>query len=229
MFVYTSLSETYGQVVSEALWCGLPAVALSDGMGVDQQVVDGENGWLVPQGDDPLRADAQFGRDVVGLLQNADKRRAMGRRAAEIARDRSDPSRCIDRFYDAFAASRRHLEATRAERARAGYRRRLALVNWTGIHLAAAALGLVRQPAKVNRHGRKPPTWDELLHAAAPATQVAATPAATPADAGGESIARGVAFAQKIAAREVRLRARAASAARASLAGEARRRAAAAE
>jgi len=232
VFVYTSLSETYGQVVSEALWCGLPAVALSDGMGVDQQVLDGENGFLVPQGDDPLRADAQFGRDVVGLLQNADKRRAMGRRAAEIARDRSDPSRCIDRFYDAFEASRRHLAETRAARAKEGYRRRLAMVNWTAIHLVAAALGLVRQPAKVNRHGRKPPTWDELLHAAAPApspvAQVA-VPSAAQADASGETLARGVAFAQKIAAREVRLRARAAHAARASLAADARRRATAAE
>lgn len=110
------------------------------------------------------------------------------------------------------------------------------MVNWTAIHLAAAALGLVRQPAKVNRHGRKPPTWDELLHAAAPApsahAQVAAEIAAPPgpsADAGGEALARGVAFAQKIAAREVRLRARAAHAARASLATDARRRATAAE
>ena len=35
VFVYTSLSETYGQVVSEALWCGLPVVAFVDDKGVD--------------------------------------------------------------------------------------------------------------------------------------------------------------------------------------------------
>ena len=38
IFVYGSLSETYGQVVSEALWCGLPVVAFDDGMGVAGQV-----------------------------------------------------------------------------------------------------------------------------------------------------------------------------------------------
>ncbi len=59
LFVYTSLSETYGQVISEALWCGLPVVAMDDGMGVAGQVTDGEDGFLV----DPKAegADGQFG------------------------------------------------------------------------------------------------------------------------------------------------------------------------
>ncbi|HTV24467.1 MAG TPA: glycosyltransferase, partial [Polyangiaceae bacterium] len=47
LFVYTSLSETYGQVVSEASWCGLAALALNDGMGVCSQVVDGQTGLLI--------------------------------------------------------------------------------------------------------------------------------------------------------------------------------------
>jgi glycosyltransferase involved in cell wall biosynthesis len=38
LFVYTSLSETYGQVVSEAMWCGLPVVAFADQMGVSHQM-----------------------------------------------------------------------------------------------------------------------------------------------------------------------------------------------
>jgi glycosyltransferase involved in cell wall biosynthesis len=215
IFLYTSLSETYGQVVSEALWCGLPVVAVSDGMGIDQQLVDGENGFLIPQGDDPLRADAHFGREVVGLLRDDDKRRSMGRRAAEIARHRSDPSRCIERFYDAFAASRAHLEATRGERSRTSYKKSVAMLSWTATHLAAAGLGLIRQPATVNRHGRKPPTWDELLDTATPAVPAVKTTServlrnveATPAVA--EQIATSIAAAQKVAAREVRLRARA--------------------
>jgi|GEM_PF-500762 len=247
IFVYTSLSETYGQVVSEALWCGLPVVALSDGMGVDQQVVDGENGYLVPQGDDNLRADAHFGRDVVGLLQNGDKRRAMGLRATELARYASDPSRCIERFYDAFEASRTHLDATRGERSRSSYKKTLSMVNWTWIHLVVAAMGLVREPAKVNRHGRKPPTWDELLDTATPAVPVVtARPSerqiATSVAVAGQSatsvaaeqiaaaqIATSVAIAQKVAAREVRLRARATTAARLAISSETRRRPPAAE
>lgn len=234
LFLYTSLSETYGQVVSEALWCGLPVVALSDGMGIDQQLVDGENGFLVPQGDDPLRADAHFGRSVVELLRNADKRRAMGRRATEIARHRSDPSRCIERFYDAFEASRAHLEATRGERSRTSYKKRLAMLSWTGTHLVVAGLGLIRPPSTVNRNGRKPPTWDELLDAATPAAPQSANTKRTLHEvevdgAIAEQIAASVAKAQKIAVREVRLRARTTTTAHLVAAANTRRRVPAAE
>ena len=34
VFVHASLSETYGNVLGEALWCGTPVVAFADGMGV---------------------------------------------------------------------------------------------------------------------------------------------------------------------------------------------------
>ena len=48
MFVYTSLSETFGQVISETLWMGTPVVAYDDKMGVAYQVHDGKNGILCP-------------------------------------------------------------------------------------------------------------------------------------------------------------------------------------
>src|SRR5207244_3838398 len=69
LFVYTSLSETYGQVVSEALWCGLPVVAFADGMGVSQQVTDGQDGVLVPPAPD-LEADRRFAAEVTALLRS---------------------------------------------------------------------------------------------------------------------------------------------------------------
>ena len=34
VFVHASLSETYGNVMGEALWCGTPTVAFADGMGI---------------------------------------------------------------------------------------------------------------------------------------------------------------------------------------------------
>jgi hypothetical protein len=164
IFVYTSLSETYGQVVSEALWCGLPVVALSDGMGVDQQVLHGENGFLIPNSGDAARDDAEFGGSTVRLLQQHSLRRTMGSEAARIARHRSDPSRCIERYYAAFESARRHLAEVRPAQTRTTFQKAWALAGWTGLHLAAAAVGLIRKPAKINRHARKPPTWDELLH-----------------------------------------------------------------
>ena len=93
LFVYASLSETYGQVVSEALWCGLPAVAFADGMGVSQQVEHDVTGMLVEPTGDVDAADWRFGRACVSLLRNPRKRHALGATAERHARERCSPSR----------------------------------------------------------------------------------------------------------------------------------------
>jgi glycosyltransferase involved in cell wall biosynthesis len=220
VFVYTSLSETYGQVVSEALWCGIPVVALADGMGVEQQVDSGRNGVLVAQSPRVEETDRRFGAEVVALLRDEARRRALGEAAAVIARDRSDPRRCIDRFYAAFESARQERDRLFASRKRPPYRRTLSMVNWTWIHLVVAGMGLLREPATVNRHGRKPPTWDELLDVQTPAPAAAQPAAAAPVDRegsvasaapNGERRARVVAVAPKRAERELRLRAQAAA------------------
>ena len=46
VFMHASLSETYGNVMGEALWCGTPTVAFADGMGVSAQIHDGVSGVL---------------------------------------------------------------------------------------------------------------------------------------------------------------------------------------
>jgi len=158
LFVYTSLSETYGQVVSEALWCGLPVVALADGMGVCQQVDEGINGVLVDPAQDAELVNWRFGSEAVALLRNHSRRRALAEGASATARLRSQPERCIARYYEAIDAGRRHLRETAKERARKNPRRYLA--RWTALHVAVAGAGLVRPPAVVNRHGRQQPTWD---------------------------------------------------------------------
>lgn len=96
VFVYTSISETFGNVVNEALWCGLPCVAYDDRMGVAHQVTDQENGFLLA----PDREDshANFTKAVLTLLRDADLRLAMGQRAAARARATSHPDVVIDRF-----------------------------------------------------------------------------------------------------------------------------------
>lgn len=163
VFVYASLSETYGQVVSEALWCGLPVVAFADGMGVSQQVEHDVTGMLVEPTADEDAADWRFGHSVLSLLRNHRKRHALGHTAARHARERCAPERNVERFFMAFEAARRHADATVRQRlddspitaARHAAR-------WTAINGLVYGLGRVRPPAVVNRHGRKQPSWNDL-------------------------------------------------------------------
>lgn len=169
LFVYASLSETYGQVVSEALYCGLPVVALADGMGVSHQIQHGKDGLLVdPRTDsDPGAADREFAAAVLGLLRDRARLRAYGETAARTAADRCAPARAVERHDEAFAAAREHLVANPG---RLGRLRRAGLLgNWTFVHLLACAVGLLRKPALLNRNQAPPPDWDEPDAATSPA------------------------------------------------------------
>jgi hypothetical protein len=108
VFVYTSVSETFGNVVNEALWTGLPVVALHDRMGVSHQVVHGENGFLVPP--DRVDTDREFARRVLALTSSREARRRMGQNAANLARQVSHPDVVIRRFERIYEASCQHAE-----------------------------------------------------------------------------------------------------------------------
>jgi glycosyltransferase involved in cell wall biosynthesis len=173
VFVYTSLSETYGQVISEAQWCGLPVVAFADDMGVSQQVEGGRTGCLV----DPRRdgASFRFAKSVLRLLHDPAERQALAKCARGEVEERSDPSRCIERYYEAFAAAREHLSRTMPSAKAIPRVTTDALARWTSVHLAAAALGLVRPPAIVNRNGCRQPSWDRPLTGTPASRRSAAT------------------------------------------------------
>jgi glycosyltransferase involved in cell wall biosynthesis len=82
VFALLSEREPWAVVVNEAAACGLPLV-LSDRVGAAHDLLrDGENGVLVAAGDVAGAADA-FRR----LAADPDKRRRMGARSREIARD----------------------------------------------------------------------------------------------------------------------------------------------
>lgn len=165
LFLYTSLSDTYGQVVTEAAWCGLPCVALEDGMGVSQQVVHAETGLLVESSSDAAATDARFAGHVLELLRGADHRRRMGRAAAAYARARAAPDRCIERYYAAFAEARRHLgESPQGAAAPQPPQ----LWRWMLLHGALVALGYLRRRVVVNRNASVHPGWTELLDGALP-------------------------------------------------------------
>jgi glycosyltransferase involved in cell wall biosynthesis len=116
VFMHASVSETYGNVLGEALWCGTPVVAFADGMGVSAQVQDGVNGVLFAPGkgdDDAERAaDAAFGRAVVELLRNPQARARIGKAAARRARERCSPLAVQQRIADAFQHAQDHAVAS---------------------------------------------------------------------------------------------------------------------
>ena len=106
VFAYTSLSETFGNVVNEALWCGVPVVALDDKMGVAHQIADGVNGFLV----EPNRTDTQraFADRCLMLIGDRNFRRRMAAEAVTLARRTSHPDVVIGRFEKIYEEATRH-------------------------------------------------------------------------------------------------------------------------
>lgn len=85
IFVFPSDTETFGNVVTEAMASGLPVVAPSEG-GVTETVREGETGILVPPGNP--RA---FARATLSLLHDDDLRERLARGARAEAERRSWP------------------------------------------------------------------------------------------------------------------------------------------
>jgi glycosyltransferase involved in cell wall biosynthesis len=77
LFAFSSLTETFGNVVLESMASGLPVVALRAG-GVGDTVRSGETGTLVEPGTPP----SAFAEALIALVDNTDERR----RRAESAR-----------------------------------------------------------------------------------------------------------------------------------------------
>lgn len=77
IFCLPSLEEGFGMVALEAMACGLPVV-LSDVTGAADVITPDQDGLVVPTGDEKTLAEA-----LESLVDDADKRRAMGARARE--------------------------------------------------------------------------------------------------------------------------------------------------
>jgi len=96
LFLFASETETQGLVLAEAAACGVPAVAVA-APGCDEVVRDGESG--VTTKSDP----AALAEAAVGLLLDAERRAAMGRRARALAEREFDVRLQIDRTLDVYA------------------------------------------------------------------------------------------------------------------------------
>jgi len=162
VFVYTSLSETYGQVVSEALACGLPTVAFGDEMGVSHQLEGSPAGTLIAPHGGPTRVDEAFGRAVLELLRDPARRKHLGELGGRAARRETAPELSVTRYYDAFGSARRNLLSQPPVVGPGPSPSFATLARWTTLHAALAAVGRVRKPALLNRHGRAQPGWEPL-------------------------------------------------------------------
>src|SRR5215203_3059230 len=103
--VQKSLAEGFGLTVAEAMWKGRPVVASRVG-GIQDQIVDGQNGVLV----DPLDLEA-FGAALFSLLADGDRAEELGRRAREHVRDAFLGPRTLAQYIELFG---RLLEPARA-------------------------------------------------------------------------------------------------------------------
>jgi 1,2-diacylglycerol 3-alpha-glucosyltransferase len=167
VFVYPSLSETYGQVVSEAMWRGLPVVAFEDGMGVSHQIASGDDGILIAPGSsqsssEQAASNREFAEAVNALLSQPAMRLVFAQRAAEACARRAHPKQAISRYYEAFQSAREQSAATAAARIAKPAAGMRIVAKWATVHTAAAALGMIRPPAVLNRHGRKQPGWENV-------------------------------------------------------------------
>ena len=100
LFLFASETETQGLVLAEAAACGLPAVAVA-APGCDEVVHDGETG-LLTKGEPTALAEA-----AIGLLLDADRRRAMAARARQVAERDFDVRLQIDRTLEIYEQARR--------------------------------------------------------------------------------------------------------------------------
>lgn len=81
VFVFPSVSDPWGLVINEAMASGLPVVTTSAPGAVDDLVVDGDNGFVVPSFDvGALRAAME------DLVSDSELRRVMGRRSRDRIR-----------------------------------------------------------------------------------------------------------------------------------------------
>lgn len=93
--IQKSLAEGFGLTVAEAMWKARPVVASKIG-GIQDQIVDGENGLLIP---DPKDLEA-YGKSLVQLLDDPDGAARMGKNAQERVRDEFLGARHLIQYVD---------------------------------------------------------------------------------------------------------------------------------
>jgi len=103
-FLYAPHKEPFGLVVLEAMACGIPVVAVSEG-GPLESVVDGVTGFLVPRDEDA------FAEAIGRVISDRDLARDMGARARQEALARWSWDAAVDAIETELASLVRPVEA----------------------------------------------------------------------------------------------------------------------
>ena len=96
IYLHAARADTFPNTVLEALACGTPVVATAVG-GIPEQIEDGVTGFLTPPADPEAMATR-----IQQLLADAELRRTMGSKAAEVARKRFSLDRQVDEYLEWF-------------------------------------------------------------------------------------------------------------------------------
>ena len=95
IFVYASKSETQGMIITEAMYMGLPIVAIK-ATGIESLVKNNINGILVSENK------TEFISAVKKLIDNKDLREKMSLESARIAREKYTSKICAQKMLEVY-------------------------------------------------------------------------------------------------------------------------------
>ncbi len=95
IFVYSSKSETQGMIITEAMYMGLPIVALN-ATGINSLVLNNGNGFLVSEKED------EFEEAVLKLISDKDLQKKFGETSSKIARMKFTASVCGEKMVEVY-------------------------------------------------------------------------------------------------------------------------------
>jgi 1,2-diacylglycerol 3-alpha-glucosyltransferase len=109
IFIYASKSETQGMILTEAMYSGLPIVAVR-ATGAKDIVENGRTGFLVSENMD------EFGGSVQKLIDDGNLRKKMGEEAGRVAREKYTAKVCAGRMMEVYGMAIKHNLSSRAQR-----------------------------------------------------------------------------------------------------------------
>jgi len=97
VYVQSSLSETFPSTIREAMSVGRPVIATRVGF-VEEHIIDGVNGFLVPRG-----GVEEIANKVLLLLSDEDLRLRMGAKVREYAERNFDWNKIVTMWYNTYS------------------------------------------------------------------------------------------------------------------------------